>query len=208
MHYSNTHNSSRSSLTITTFPLHSVEQIDSEQLPFSAPPQPMRLLPQIQPVVDQRPNHLRHVLVLDDDISGRDALANFLRHRDFRVWVATTPAEAVAMITYRLPDILLLEVALPGTNGLDFIRQLRHQRATTLMPIIITSVHNTTYDIRTGLAIGADDYITKPLELSIVEARINALLRREMRLRATLASTSPAPAEAKVMHTSTPVIPK
>ena len=94
------------------------------------------------------------------------------------------------MLTYKLPDLLLLDTHLSGVSGSELVRQLRHRRHTTLLPIILTSVCNTPRDIRNGLAIGADDYIAKPLELSVVEARVNALLRRDARMRMELAPLS------------------
>jgi DNA-binding response OmpR family regulator len=131
-----------------------------------------------------------HILIADHDLPTREDVATFLRQRGFRVWVATTANEVQAMIAHRMPSLLLLEIALPAMSGVQLLHTLRTQHSTALLPIIIVSARNTTSDIRHGLSLGADDYMTKPLELSLVEARINALLRRDARTRLAYASES------------------
>ncbi|MBA3823668.1 MAG: response regulator [Ktedonobacterales bacterium] len=137
--------------------------------------------PQVPGVTRQR--YRAHVLLVDADPRARELLSIFLRRRGFRVWVAGNAMAAQAMLAHQLPDVLLLDTNLPPLAGGDLLPHLRRQRATALLPIIIVSPLGTARDIRHGLAQGADDYITKPVELSLVEARISALLRREARLR-------------------------
>ena len=150
----------------------------------------LRLVPQGESAAS-RNGYARHVLIVDSDAHARDALAAFLRQRGFRVWVAANGGEAQAMITYRLPDLLLLDLILPGMSGIDLIRLLRHKRRTHLLPIIVVSSLSAPREIRNGLEVGADDYITKPADLSVVEARITALLRRDERLRKALSPFIP-----------------
>ena len=137
--------------------------------------------PQVPGVTRQR--YRAHVLVVDADARARELHAVFLRRHGFRVWVAATAMDAHAMLAHQLPDLLLLDTHLPPLAGADLLPQLRRQRDTALLPIIIVSTFGTARDIRHGLAQGADDYITKPVELSVMEARISALLRRDARLR-------------------------
>ncbi len=141
---------------------------------------PMAHQPQVPGVTRQR--HRAHVLVVDADARSRELHSIFLRRRGFRVWVAGNAMEAQAMLAHQLPDVLLLDPHLPPLAGAELLPHLRRQRDTALLPIIIVSPLGTARDIRHGLAQGADDYITKPAELSVVEARICALLRRDARM--------------------------
>ncbi len=153
-----------------------------------------RLVPRAESAAN-RTGHVKHVLIVDSDAQARDALATFLRRRGFRVWVAANGGEAQAMITYRLPDLLLLDLILPGMSGIDLIRLLRHKPRTRLLPIIVISSLNAPRDIRNGLEVGADDYVTKPADMSVIEARIGALLRRDERLRRSLSPFAPVAAQ-------------
>ena len=126
------------------------------------------------------------LLIIDADATVRDMHSAFLRERGYRVWGAASADEAQSMIAYKLPEIVLLEISLPGMNGINLIRALRQRRRTTLLPIIIVSELATPRDIRNGLSAGADDYVGKPVDLGVLEARISALLRRDARLRQSL----------------------
>jgi CheY-like chemotaxis protein len=169
---------------------HPYEADREVQRPEGPVPPALRLVPRSEAAA-HRTGHARHVLIVDSDAHVRDALATFLRQRGFRVWVAANGGEAQAMITYRLPDLLLLDAILPGMSGIDLIRLLRHRRRTHLLPIILISSLSAPREIRNGLEVGADDYITKPADLSVVEARIVALLRRDERLRKALSPFAP-----------------
>lgn len=147
----------------------------------------LRLVPCATAPADRQPQHGKHLLVVDIDAADRAMLSAFLRRRGYRVWEAANAAETQAMLTYKLPDLLLLDTHLAGVSGGEMVRQLRRRRRTTLLPIILISALAAPRDIRNGLAVGADDYIVKPLELSVVEARVNALLRRDARVRLELA---------------------
>jgi DNA-binding response OmpR family regulator len=167
---------------VQSFPLSSATDLENATLAAQAP-SPVHLVhqPQVPGVTRQR--YRAHVLVVDADARAREMLSIFLRRRGFRVWVASNAMEAQAMLAHQMPDVLLLDTNLPPLAGADLLPHLRRQRDTALLPIIIVSPLSTARDIRQGLAQGADDYITKPVELSLVEARIGALLRRDARLR-------------------------
>jgi DNA-binding response OmpR family regulator len=137
--------------------------------------------PHLRLVAPPQRGYRGHLLIVDDDAAGREMLALFLQRRGFRVWLAESAAAARAMIIHRMPDLLLLDIGLPGQSGTHLLCALRRQRQTAVLPIIIVSAYATARDIRNGLALGADDYLTKPLELSLVEARIDAVLRRAAR---------------------------
>ncbi len=129
-----------------------------------------------------------HLLIVDADAAEREVLAGFLRRRGFRVWVATTAGEGLAMMAHRTPDLLLIDPTLPSQGGMQLIRSLRRQRQTARLPIIIVSAHAAAHEVRSGLALGADDFIAKPVELGLMEARINALLRRKARAHLSVVS--------------------
>lgn len=172
---------------------HLPQPYHSDDLNLHAPPQ-LRLVARAAGASIAPPSHAGHLLIIDDDPAAREFLSVFLRRRGFRVWVAATAREAHAMIAHHLPDLVLLDLGLPQMSGGDLLRRLRAHHRTTLLPIIIISASKSPRDISLGLELGADDYITKPLELSVIEARINALLRREVRLRkAVVGSSSPEP---------------
>jgi DNA-binding response OmpR family regulator len=156
-----------------------IEDVETAERPVV----PAQLLhqPQVPGVTRQR--HRAHVLVVDADPRTRELLSIFLRRRGFRVWVAGNAMEARAMLAHQLPDVLLLDPNLPPLAGADLLPTLRRQPDTALLPIIIISPLTSARDIRQGLVQGADDYMPKPLELTLVEARISALLRRDARLR-------------------------
>jgi DNA-binding response OmpR family regulator len=130
-----------------------------------------------------RRQYCGHVLIVAADVAGRTGLANFLRHRGLRVWVAGTAADALAMIAHCTPDLMLLSLDLPTLGSFDLIRTVRGQRATAALPIVVLTAGAQAREIRLALALGADDYLAAPLELSLVEACIMAWLRRQARAR-------------------------
>lgn len=167
---------------LTLLPVSQSEAASETDL-VASPPR-LWLVPPRRPT--SAPCHYRgHLLIVDDEIAAREDLAAFLRQRGYRVWVAATAREARAMLAHRQPDMLLLDLALPQMSGDALIRSLRRHPATAFLPIMIISARRTPRDIRDGLALGANDYLTKPIELSQVEGRINALLRHEEHQYAT-----------------------
>jgi DNA-binding response OmpR family regulator len=177
--------------TPTLIPIASAASERPDVIPAS-----LRLV-QRQPAASVQPDHRAHVLIVEDDIAGREMLAIFLQRRGFRVWMAGTAAEALATITHKRPDLLMVDLSLPRISGGALIRMVRRLPATSDLPIMIVSAHATSRDVRLGLAIGADDYLVKPLDLARVEARILALLRRHAHPRvALLTAPDPLPLDA------------
>jgi CheY-like chemotaxis protein len=177
-----------SSITYTKASLSSTVNTDN----FLAVKQVTDKTPDIsQTQTDNRPGYQWHLLLIDDDPSTRELCGTYLRLQGFRVWGVSNTTEARAALSHHLPDLVLLDLSLPDISGLEYIRYLRQQRMTTLLPIIIVSGAADSKDICQGLATGADDYITKPIDLNILKARINALLRRECRKRVMPLDTLP-----------------
>ncbi len=116
------------------------------------------------------------VLVADDDRAIRDALARALGLEGYEVLVAPDGAAALTAMRDHRPDVLVLDVMMPGVDGLTVCRVLRSER--DRIPILMLTARTETSDRVAGLDAGADDYLPKPFELDELLARLRALLRR------------------------------
>ena len=121
------------------------------------------------------------LLVVEDDPDIALLLAHSLGRAGFTVDTLTTGAEVVGAVRKALPDLLLLDLMLPGIDGLEICRALRGDPATAALPIIMLTARAEESDRIVGLELGADDYITKPFSPNEVVARVRALLRRTHR---------------------------
>jgi two-component system KDP operon response regulator KdpE len=115
------------------------------------------------------------VLVVDDEQPILRAMAVNLRARGYTVDVAATGEEALALAAHHHPDVVLLDLGLPGIGGLDVIRGLR---GWTSVPIVILSARDDRANKVAALDAGADDYVTKPFDMEELLARLRAALRR------------------------------
>lgn len=115
------------------------------------------------------------VLIVDDEPQIVDFLQMGFSYEGFRVLIATNGPDAIRVATAAEPGIIILDVMLPGLNGLEVTRQLRRTRN---VPIIMLTARDETDDLVAGLNIGADDYVTKPFAFRELMARTRALLRR------------------------------
>lgn len=115
------------------------------------------------------------VLLVEDDPRMREVLAVSLRDCGFDVRTAATGEQALDQIAAHRPDVLLLDLMLPGVDGLEVCRRVR---ADGDLPIIAVTARSDDEDVVAGLEAGADDYVTKPVVASVLEARIRAVLRR------------------------------
>jgi two-component system response regulator MprA len=116
------------------------------------------------------------ILVVDDDRAVREALERALSLEGFEVELAADGAEALAAVERHQPDAIVLDVLMPGVDGLEVCRLLR--RAQSRVPILMLTVRDDLGDRVEGLDAGADDYLGKPFELEELLARVRALLRR------------------------------
>jgi two-component system KDP operon response regulator KdpE len=121
------------------------------------------------------PERQQRVLVIDDEEQIRRALKSVLSARHYEVDLAETAEEGLELTATRTPDIIVLDLTLPGISGLEACRQLREWYHG---PILILSVRNADDDKIAALDLGADDYLTKPFSTGELLARIRALLRR------------------------------
>lgn len=127
-----------------------------------------------------------HVLVVDDDPQLRELLARYLGEQGFRVSAVADAHAMDALLKHELPDLLILDLMLPGEDGLSIARRLR---ASYSFPIIMLSARGEEVDRIVGLEVGADDYLPKPFNPRELLARIRAVLRRP-HLKQTTSSNS------------------
>lgn len=119
----------------------------------------------------------RSVLVVEDDEAIRLVLRTNLDDEGYRVVEAATAEQALVLALDERLDVVLVDLRLPGIQGLDLIRSLR---ATSAVPIIIVTAQTDSHDVVAGLEAGADDYVTKPFVSKELMARIRAQLRRSV----------------------------
>ena len=116
------------------------------------------------------------LLVVDDEFNILELLATSLRFAGFEVVTAGNGREALEKAHAENPDLIVLDVMMPGMDGFEVTRRLRENGTTT--PVLFLTAKDATEDKVTGLGAGGDDYVTKPFSLDEVIARIRAILRR------------------------------
>jgi DNA-binding response OmpR family regulator len=121
----------------------------------------------------------RHILIVDDDALMRRSLAFNLEQAGYRVSTAANAEAGLALAQRDTPDLALLDIGLPGMDGLDALRQFKQQFG---VPVIFLTARRRELDEVLGLELGADDYVTKPFDLDVLLAHIKAVLRRIDRL--------------------------
>jgi two-component system alkaline phosphatase synthesis response regulator PhoP len=125
---------------------------------------------------DRKEANQETILVIEDDKSLRNGLAMNFQLQGFKVVTAADGDEGMKKAFDARPDIIILDIMLPGWSGLDILSELREKSAD--VPVLILSARDRTQDKIEGLEIGADDYVTKPFELKELLARVEAMLRR------------------------------
>jgi DNA-binding response OmpR family regulator len=118
------------------------------------------------------------ILVVEDDVRLADLVSGYLGGNGFRVTVADLRREVVEQVLREMPDLVILDLMLPGQDGFAICRALRPAYSN---PIVILTARDNDIDHVLGLELGADDYISKPVEPRVLMARIQALLRRSRR---------------------------
>jgi len=127
------------------------------------------------------------ILIVDDDESGREALRRHLKHKGFATLVASDAPSALESLSAHHPDLVLLDVMMPEISGMDLLSQLREQYDATQLPVIMTTALNQSHEIVEAMRLGANDYVTKPLDFAVVLARIQTQLRLKQTVAQVLA---------------------
>lgn len=130
---------------------------------------------------------MSHILIVEDDRDIANLVRHYLVKAGHSVDVLASGAEVLPRVGERRPDLLVLDLMLPGMHGLDVCRALRAEAATSALPIIMVTARAEEADRIAGLDLGADDYLTKPFSPRELVARVAALLRRASRPAAVLA---------------------
>jgi DNA-binding response OmpR family regulator len=121
---------------------------------------------------------MKTILVVDDEPKIATLARDYLEHAGFAVLTAGDGPSALALVRQRRPDLVVLDLGLPGLDGLDVTRELR--RSSTI-PIVMLTARDDELDKLLGLELGADDYLTKPFSPRELVARVRAVLRRSER---------------------------
>ncbi|HEX6941013.1 MAG TPA: PleD family two-component system response regulator [Longimicrobiales bacterium] len=117
------------------------------------------------------------ILVVDDSRDNLEVLSTRLRFRGYAVETATTGEEALERVAESPPDLILLDVMMPGLDGYEVARRIRADSRLPFIPIILITARDSTQDKVAGLDAGANDYLTKPINFPELEARVRSMLR-------------------------------
>ena len=118
------------------------------------------------------------ILIVEDEADIRELIRYNMEREGFKVVEAASAEEANAWLKRGVPDLVLLDLMLPGTDGFAFCRALRADEKTAGVPVIMVTARDEDADIVAGLEVGADDYVIKPFSARILSARVRAVLRR------------------------------
>lgn len=118
---------------------------------------------------------MNKVLLIEDDARLAGLISEYLQRYDFQTSVVLRGDQALAAIEDDPPDVIVLDLMLPGMDGFDVCRQIRKQSS---LPIVMLTARGDLFDQVTGLEVGADDYVLKPVEPRLLLARLRAILRR------------------------------
>lgn len=120
----------------------------------------------------------RHILVVDDDTLMRRSLSLQLVQAGYRTSTTAQAEDALVLARRERPDLILMDIGLPGMDGLEALRQIQQEMD---VPVIFVTARRRELDTILGLELGADDYITKPFDPDVLLARVKAVLRRTAR---------------------------
>lgn len=131
------------------------------------------------------------VLVVDDEDNIIELIRLGLRYEGFQVEVASDGEQGITVAQRENPDLIILDVMMPGIDGLEVCRRLRDNPTTRDVPILMLTAKDEVGDRILGLKTGADDYVTKPFDFYELLERIRAILRRQNRARSSQGGVTP-----------------
>ena len=126
----------------------------------------------------------KHILVVEDEEDIQELITYNLKKENYQVYAVSSGERAIKYAQEKLPDLIILDLMLPGIDGFEVCKRLKNNDGSRAIPIVMLTAKGEEADIVTGLELGADDYITKPFSPRILIARIRTILRRETRTEA------------------------
>ena len=136
------------------------------------------------------------ILIVEDEISLQETLAYNLKKQGYEIIISGDGPSAINMVRNEKPDLILLDIMLPGMDGFEVCRILRSEVST---PVLMLTARDDEIDRVVGLEVGADDYLTKPFSMRELIARVKAMLRRVKIIRDEI-STSKMASATKMIH--------
>jgi len=124
---------------------------------------------------------IKHILVVEDEEDIQELISYNLKKEKYTVQEVFSGEEAIDYVLAKTPDLILLDLMLPGIDGFEVCRRLKNNETSREIPIIMLTSKGEESDIVAGLELGADDYIVKPFSPRVLIARIRAVLRRDAR---------------------------
>jgi CheY-like chemotaxis protein len=121
-------------------------------------------------------NRVRKILLVEDNELNRDMLSRRLARRGYEVAVAVDGAQGIEMARSLTPDVILMDIGLPGIDGLEATRRLKAEPGTSAIPIVALTANAMAGDQEEALAAGCDEYDTKPVDITRLVGKIQALL--------------------------------
>jgi DNA-binding response OmpR family regulator len=119
---------------------------------------------------------MKRILVVDDEIGALTLIGIMLERGGFEVLKAKDADSALGVLTDDTPDMIILDVMMPGTDGIDLCKMIRERRNTARTPILILSARGDSDSVMRGMAAGADDYLPKPILHHDLVAKVNKIL--------------------------------
>lgn len=117
------------------------------------------------------------LLLVDDEHANRDALSRRLVRQGYEVTSAASGKEALEVLQQQNFDLVLLDVMMPEMDGLEVLSAIRESRPMTELPVIMVTARNQSADVVAALQLGANDYVTKPVNFTLLLARLQTVLR-------------------------------
>lgn len=131
----------------------------------------------------------KRILLVEDDREISKLIKDHLEQESFSVWPAFDGEEALALFAKEEFDVILLDLMLPKLSGMDFLKKIRE---TSLLPVLIISAKGSDIDKALGLGFGADDYISKPISMIELTARVHAVIRRATQYTPVVNESTPS----------------
>lgn len=116
----------------------------------------------------------KRILIIEDEVDYLDIASQILKKDGFSVVTAVTGSEGLKELEKEVPDLVLLDIGLPDTDGLDILKRLRSEERTSKMPVILFTIRSELNQVAKALECGANDYVLKPFDIAEFSKRIQA----------------------------------